>query len=698
MATSEKAAQMPDHRSNPPIAKRMPHAYTRHGITVEDPYAWLRDPGFPEVKDPDILAYLNAENAYFEAVMQPHRGLVDAVFAEMKGRIKDDDCSVPVKDGDFVYWHAFEPGSEYAKWYRRRAGGGPDEVILDEPALAKDHHYFRLGGMFVSPDGRLVAYGTDTDGSERLVLRVRDIASGEHLPDVIENWRYGLVWAADSKGFLYADADENWRSKVVWHHRLGDPQTADRAIYRETDPKFTVKLGRTQSRRFATLATGDHVTSEIRLLPLADFASEPILVSPRLTDRIYEVDEREGILYIRVNDTHTNFRIVTAPVAAPAQWTELIPGSERHYLLGITTFENLMVIEERIDGLSQIRLRDYGDGAERYIAFPEASYVAGLGGNREYHVDRLRIHYQSMVTPGTDYDYHLADGRLETLKVREIPSGYDPSQYTTERLMAPARDGVLVPVSVVYRKDFVKDGKGLLHVYGYGAYGHAIPPGFSTNRLSMLDRGFAFAIAHVRGGDDLGYQWYLDGKLDKRANTFNDFVDVTRFLIAQGFASSGQVTAAGGSAGGELMGAIVNQAPELYGAIAAHVPFVDVLNTMLDETLPLTPGEWSEWGNPIADKAAFELIRSYSPYDNVGTQPYPAIFVTCGLNDPRVTYWEPAKWVAKLRVTKTDTNTVLLKTNMGAGHGGRSGRYTALEQAAEEVAFFVTQMAGTRAV
>ena len=382
------------------------------------------------------------------------------------------------------------------------------------------------------------------------------------LPDLIENWRYGLVWAADSRSFLYTDADENWRSKTVWHHRLGDAQSADRAIYREPDEKFGVSIGRSQSRAFALITTGDDATNEVHLLPTGDFTATPVLVSPRKNDRRYNVDERGGMLYIRVNDTHANFRVVTAPVSTPGTWTELIAGSDRHYILGLTSFENLLVIEERIEGLSQIRLRDYDSSAERYIAFPEASYVAGLAGNPEYKVDRLRINYQSMVTPSTVYDYHLADDRLEMMKVREIPSGYDASKYTTERLMAPSRDGTLVPVSVVYRKDFVKDGSGRLHVYAYGAYGHALPPGFSANRLSLLDRGFAYAIAHIRGGDDLGYQWYLDGKLDKRTNTFNDFVDVTRFLIAQGFASAGRVTASGGSAGGELMGAIVNQAPD----------------------------------------------------------------------------------------------------------------------------------------
>ncbi len=677
--------------NEPPIARRVPHSFTRHGETIEDPYAWLRDPHYPEVTASDVLGYLEAENSYFENEMKPLRPLVETIFNEMKGRVKDDDSSVPQKDGDFLYWFAFDKGGDYAKWYRRPVAGGPDQVILNEPELAKGHDFFRLGGFAVSPDARLLAYATDTNGSERFVLRVRDLATGSDLPDVIENWRYGLAWAVDSKSFLYTDADENWRSKTVWHHRLGDPQASDRVVYREPSQEFGVSIGKTQSRKYIAITSGDGSTNEVRILPTADLTAEPVLISPRQEKRRYDIDEREGVLYIRVNDAHVNFRIVTAPVSSPGTWTELIAGSDRHYLLGVSTFQNLMVLEERIDGLSQIRLRDYDTGAERYIAFPEASYVAGLSSNPEYKVDKLRLSYQSMVTPGTVFDYHLADGRLEVMKVREIPSGYDKTRYATERLMAPARDGTLVPVSIVYRNDFKKDGSGRLHLYAYGAYGHAVPPGFSANRLSLLDRGFACAIAHIRGGDDLGYRWYLDGKLDRRTNTFNDFVDVTRFLIAQGFAAPGRVTAAGGSAGGELMGAIVNQAPELYGAIAAHVPFVDVLNTMLDDTLPLTPGEWSEWGNPVTDKTAFDYIRSYSPYDNVSAKAYPAILVTGGLNDPRVTYWEPAKWVAKLRATKTDHNTVLLKTNMGAGHSGKSGRYTALQEDAEEYAFLLTQ-------
>ena len=399
------------------------------------------------------------------------------------------------------------------------------------------------------------------------------------------------------------------------------------------------------------------------------------------------------MLYILTNDEHVNFRLATAPVADPDNWKTLIAGSDEFYLTDVCTFKNFYVTEGRENGLDQIEIRSYGDpGKVERIAFPEASYSAGLDDNPEYDVDKLRLSYDSMVTPGTVFDYHLDDQSLETLKVQEIPSGYDASQYVTERLMIEVRDGTVVPVSLVYRKDSKIDGSAPLHLYSYGAYGYAVPPSFSTTRLSLVDRGFVYAIAHIRGGDDLGRNWYLDGKLTKRTNTFNDFVDVARGLIAKGYTSEGRITASGGSAGGELMGAIVNSDPELWGAIVAHVPFVDVLNTMQDESLPLTPGEWPEWGNPITDKTAFEYIRSYSPYDQVSAQDYPPMLITGGLNDPRVTYWEPAKWTARLRATKTDDNILLLKTNMGAGHGGKSGRWNALEETAEEFAFILWQM------
>lgn len=676
----------------PPVAATRPHSFTVHGTTIEDPWAWLRDPGYPEVTDADVLAYLEQENAYFDAVMAPLKPLSERLFQEMRARIKEDESTVPQRDGDWIYWTDYETGGEYPRWWRKPAAGGADELILDEPALADGKEYFRLGAIAASPDGRYLAYAFDDNGSERFEIRVKDLTTGELLPDVIPGMLSEIVWTADSGGFLYGLANENWRTDNARWHRLGTPIESDIELYRESDEGYRVGVGETQSRKWLVISTGDHVTSEIRLLPADNPAAEPILVAPRQPGREYDVEEHDGTLFIHTNDVHPNWRLVTAQIETPGVWTELIGPSEHFYMTGVTTFADCFVVEGREDGLDQIEVHSYAGGAPTRIAFPEASYVAGLGDNPEYAVAKLRLGYESMVTPGTVYDYHLAEGRLETLKVQEIPSGYDATRYHTERLKIAARDGTQVPVSIVYPADFPRDGTGKLYLYAYGAYGHAIPPGFSTSRMSFLDRGMAFAIAHIRGGDDLGQQWYHDGKLEKRSNTFHDFVDVAKGLIERGFTHAGGIAIAGRSAGGELMGAVVNSDPELWGAVIADVPFVDVLNTMLDESLPLTPGEWPEWGNPIEDKAAFDLIRGYSPYDNVKRQGYPPLFISGGLNDPRVTYWEPAKWAAKLRATKTDGNVLLLKTNMGAGHGGKSGRWESLREAADEMAFVLWQL------
>jgi len=679
-----------------PSADRRPHSFTRHGITVEDPYAWLRDPGYPEVTDRDVLSYLEEENAFFEAAMQPRKALTDRLFEEMKGRIKEDDSSVPQKDGDYIYWRAFEVGAQYRKWYRKPVAAGDDsaqdQLILDEPALAQGHDYFRLGALSVSPDGRYLAYAIDNDGSERFEARIKDLFTGEILPEVIPDTLSSLVWTGDSKGLLYGIANEQWRTDNTRLHWLGQPVESDVELFHEDDEGFRVSVGLTSSEKWIVIATGDHVTSEVWLLPADNPTAPPLLVAPRQPGREYEVDEHEGTLYIRTNDVHPNFRLVKASLETPGQWEEIIGADPHFYLTDFTLFKGFYVTEGRQDGLDQIELRDYATHSPRRIPFPEASYSASLDDNPEYDVTRLRIGYESMVTPDTIYDYHLATGELEVLKVQEIPSGYDATRYATERLMVPARDGTPIPVSIVYPKDLPRDGSAPLHLYGYGAYGIAMEPGFSTSRLSLLDRGFAFALAHIRGGDDLGQQWYLDGKLEKRINTFTDFVDVAKGLIERGYTSKGRISISGGSAGGELMGAVINSDPALWGAVVAHVPFVDVLNTMLDETLPLTPGEWPEWGNPIEDKAAFETILSYDPYSNVSAQAYPPLMVTAGLNDPRVTYWEPAKWVAKLRATKSDDNILILKTNMGAGHGGKSGRFESLRETAEEFAFILWQL------
>jgi oligopeptidase B len=689
----------------PPVAARRPHSFTTHGITIDDPYAWLRDPNYPEVDDADVLAYLKAENAYFDAVMAPHQPLIDRLYEEMKARIKEDESSVPQKDGDWLYWTAFETGGQYRKWWRRPVAGGPDELMLDEPTLAEGKEYFRLGAMAISEDGRIMAYSTDDDGSERYTIRFKALGDGTDLPDAIAgvSGKWGddsiegvignIVFTTDGTGILYGLTDENWRTRTVKYHRLGTPASDDVVIYYEDDPSFSVGVAHTSARNWIILETGSHDTSEIMLLPANDPLATPIMVAPRKTGREYDVDEHDGTLFIHTNDTDPQFRLCTASIDSPGDWRELIAPSPHFYMTGVECYAGFFVVEGREDGLDRIALHCYdAPTVPRWIDFPEASYTAGLGDNPEYDVDVLRLGYESMVTPGTVYDYDVATGDLTVLKVQEIPSGYDAGGYRTERLKIAARDGTEIPVSIVYPAGFVKDGTAPLFLYAYGAYGYAIPPGFSTGRMSLLDRGFAYAIAHIRGGDDLGQQWYHDGKLEKRTNTFTDFVDVAKGLVDGGWTGAGRIAIAGRSAGGELMGAVVNSDPDLWGAVIADVPFVDVLNTMLDGDLPLTPGEWPEWGNPIEDKAAFDLIRSYSPYDNVTAQGYPPLFISGGLNDPRVTYWEPAKWAAKLRATKTDDHILLLKTNMGAGHGGKSGRFESLREGAEEHAFVLWQL------
>jgi oligopeptidase B len=675
----------------PPQAEQRPYSYERHGVTIEDPWHWLRDPKYPQVDDPDVLAYLKAENAYFEAAMKPHQGLIDQLFEEMKGRIKEDDSSVPIRDGDFLYWWAFKPGAQYRTWYRKPAADGTDQIIFDEPVEAEGKDYFRLGALEVSPDGKLLATLVDDNGSERFALRIRDLATGEDLETVTEVGIGQPVWTSDSRGIVFTEVNDNWRSYRARFHRLGRPTSADVTLYEETEELgFSVGLSRSQDRELIIISTGDNATSEVRFVAASDPMRELTLISRRKPNRQYDVDAAHGKLWIVTNDEHINFRLAEADPANPEEWRTVIAGSDRVYLRGATAYRDHLALTTRVDGLDQLILRTYA-GEETRIPFAEASYSAAFFGNPEFAPDAYRLGYSSMVTPMTVFDYHPESGELESLKVQEIPAGYDASDYATERLMVPARDGKLVPVSVVYRKGFTKDGNAPLFLYGYGAYGHAIPPSFNSNRISLLDRGWACAIAHIRGGDDLGYGWFLDGKLDKRTNSFNDFVDVAKGLIAARFTGAGRIAIDGRSAGGELVGAVVNSDPELWGAVVADVPFVDVMNTMLDDTLPLTPGEWPEWGNPIIDKKAFDYILSYSPYDNVTAQDYPPMLITGGLTDPRVTYWEPAKWAAKLRATKTDGNLLLLKINMGAGHGGKSGRWEGLHEVAETYAFILTQ-------
>jgi oligopeptidase B len=697
-ATSTAAA--PTSEIKPPVAAKKPHTYTVHGITIEDPYDWLYDKSYPTVDDTEVLDHLKAENAYFEAKMEGQKALTEALFTEMRARIKEDDSTVPQKDGDYLYWSEFEEGAQYRKHYRKPVAGGEAQLLIDENELAKGLEYFRLGAASISKNGRYLAYSTDTNGSERYTARIKDLQTGELLPDVIENLRSDLVWVKGDTALVYGPSTEEWRTLETKLHVIGTPTAEDVTLYKEEDQSFSVGAGLTAQEDWLVIATGDNETSEVRLVPANDPTAKPILVKPRKKGVEYSVDVRDGELFVLTNDEHINFRLAKASLKTPGDWQTVIPGSDEFYLTSFDLFKDFFVTEGRLNGLDQIQLRQYAAPAKvTPITFPEPSYTAGLSNNPEYDMKKLRLSYQSMVTPGTVYDYDVATAKLTTLKTQEIPSGYDASKYVSERLMVPARDGTLIPVSIVMRKDRAEilkkagiQGPGPLHLYAYGAYGISIPPGFSTTRLSLVDRGFAYAIAHIRGGDDLGRRWYLGGKLFERRNTFNDFVDAGRGLIAKGYTAEGKVTASGGSAGGELMGAVINLDPAQYGAVVAHVPFVDVVNTMLNEKLPLTPGEWQEWGNPITDKAAFAYMLSYSPYDQVSAKAYPPLMVTAGLNDPRVTYWEPAKWVAKLREVKTDDNLLVFKTNMGAGHGGQSGRWNSLKETAEEFAFILWQM------
>ena len=676
--------------TQPPHAARIAHSATHHGIVRDDPYDWLRDPGYPTVESPAVLAQLAAENAWFDAWLAPHAPLVETLFAELKGRVKADDAGVPVRDGAFDYWWRFEPGGQYRVWLRRAVGGEADDVILSEPVEAAGKDYFRLAGISVSPDGRLAAWTADDDGSERFKLFVRDLATGADT--LVATTAIGVaVWAADSAALAWTEVNDAWRPFRVRLHRIGQ-QAADAILYDEADASFFVGLDRSTDRAWLLITTADHVTSEVRLIPTTALDTPPVVVRPRATGVAYDLDIRGDTVFIRTNDSHVNFRLVTAPLAAPGAWTELVAGDDRVYLRGLTAFASYLAVSERVDGLDGVRLI-FADATERRIAFPEASFTVGIGSNPEADAPLLRLGYSSMVTPATTYDYNVAADTLIVRKVQAVPSGYDAAGYRTERLFARAGDGTQVPVSVVYPAGFPRDGSGKLHLYGYGAYGLAIPPSFSASRLSLLDRGVAYAIAHIRGGDDLGYRWYLDGKLDRRTNTFTDFVAVAHALIAAGFARAGRISISGGSAGGTLMGVVANTDAHLWAAVVAHVPFVDVLGTMLDASLPLTPIEWPEWGNPIADEGVYRAIAAYSPYDNVSAQAYPPLLITAGLNDPRVTYWEPAKWAAKLRSVKTDANPLLMKTNMGAGHGGKSGRFEALRETAEEFAFILSAFA-----
>ena len=691
---------MPPFQNLPaaPKAAKKPVADTRHGIERTDDYAWLRADNWQamfkdtSILDPEIRAHLEAENAYMATAMADTEALQKTLFAEMRGRIKEDDSSVPVKDGAFAYGSSYVTGGEQPRYFREPREGGERKILLDGDREAEGKDYFRLSGLDHTSDHALGIWGYDDKGSEYFTLRVRDLETLEDRADVIENTGGGGAWAPDGKSFFYTLQDENHRPSKIFHHILGEPQEKDRLVYEEKDPGFFASVGGSLIDDFIYIDIHDHETSEYRLLSTKDLFADPAIVAPRQTGLEYAMTEGGDVFYILTNaDGAKDFKIVSAPVAAPERenWSEVVAHRPGTLILNHMAFARHLVWLERHEGLPRILIRDRTSGEEHAIAFEEEAYSLGLSGAAEYDTDVIRFSYSSMTTPSQLFDYDMVTRKRTLLKTQEVPSGHDPDAYVTRRVFAPADDGESVPVTLLYRKDTALDGSAPCLLYGYGAYGIAIPASFNTNCLSLVDRGFVYAIAHIRGGKDKGFQWYEDGKMEKKTNTFNDFIAAADYLDQERFTSYAKIVAEGGSAGGMLMGAVANMAPEKFGGIIAAVPFVDVLSTMLDDTLPLTPPEWPEWGNPIESEDFYRLLASYSPYDNVGAKPYPPILALSGLTDPRVTYWEPTKWVAKLRDHSTSGAPVLLRTNMGAGHGGASGRFQRLEEIAFEYAFAI---------
>jgi oligopeptidase B len=686
----------PKSSLTPPAAPRQPHSFTTHGITVVDDYAWLKDENWqevlrdPAVLDPDIRSYLEAENAYTESLLGHTGALQKTLVKEMRGRIKEDDSSVPAPDGAYAYMRKFREGGQHEMFGRMPRDGGDVQVVLDGDQLAAKEEYFKFGGARHSWDHRLEAWSADVKGSEYFTIRVRDWATGADRDDLVEETDGAVVWSTDCASFFYVKLDDNHRPMQVWNHRLGTAQADDRLVYEEPDSGWFTHLHESSSGRFCVIAGGDHETSEQRLIDLAKPDAPPLLVAGREQGVQYSVNDRGDELFILTNaDGAIDFKVVTAPLTSPgrAQWRDLIPHRAGVYVMDVELYSRHMVRLERANALPAIIIRDLASGEEHAIAFDEAAYSLDTMGGYEFDTTNLRFSYSSMTTPSEVYDYDMADRTRMLRKRQEIPSGHNPADYVTTRIMATSHDGAEVPVSILHRKDLARDGRAPLLLYGYGSYGMAMPASFSANRLSLVDRGFVYAIAHIRGGTDKGWGWYLDGKREKKTNSFDDFSASARALIAENYTGTKRIVAHGGSAGGMLMGAVANRAGELFAGIVAEVPFVDVLNTMLDDTLPLTPPEWPEWGNPIESEADFKTILSYSPYDNVAAEPYPAVLAMGGLTDPRVTYWEPAKWVARLRATMTGGGPVLLRINMGAGHGGASGRFNRLDEVAIAYAF-----------
>jgi oligopeptidase B len=693
----------------PPRAERREVVIERFGTRRIDAYAWLRDPDWqrvmrePAALSPEIRAYLEAENAYADAILAPQNPLREALFSEMKGRIREDESSVPARDGGWAYYHRFVADGQHPLFCRCPSAAAEtsgdtlpegEQVLLNGNAEAKGRPFFKVNAAAHSPDHALFACAVDLTGAEYHTIEIRDTRTGKTLPDRMEGALPEIVWANDGRTLFYTIRDENHRPWRVIRHRIGEDSGDDAVVFQNDDPGFMIGIGRTESRRFIAIEAHDHAdTSEVHLID-ADAPLEPArLVLPRRSGIRYEVSDHGNRFFVLTNaDNALDFRIAEAPVddPAPGNWRDVVPHREGRLILHMLVFRDWLVRLEREAGLPRIVVREIATGDEHAIRFDEEAYQIGLNPGYEFATDTLRFTYSSLTTPSRVYDYDMRTRDRVLRKQQEVPSGHDPAQYVARRLFATSHDGVRVPVSVLHRRDTPLDGSAPLLLYGYGSYGFAVPAGFQPNRFSLVDRGFIYAIAHVRGGTDNGYGWYLDGKLMRKRNTFLDFIAAGEHLAKEGFTSEGNIVAHGGSAGGMLVGAAANIRPELFRAIVAEVPFVDVLNTMCDATLPLTPPEWVEWGNPIEDEASYLYMASYCPYTNVRRAAYPAVLATGGLTDPRVTYWEPAKWVAKLREYDTGENPTLLRINMDAGHGGAAGRFDRLREVALAYGFALT--------
>ena len=671
----------------PPSAPKRRQELKLHDDTRIDPWFWLKS-----VDDPETIAYLEAENAHTDAVMRPTEALQETLYQEMRGRIKEDDSTVPEKEGAYYYYTRYQEGGQYPIFCRKHQTLEADEeVLLDANVLAQDQDYLRVGALENSPDHRWLAYSLDTDGSEQFTIQVKDLESGQLLPDTIPNTYYSLVWANDNQTFFYSVLDEHHRPVKIYRHHLGDDSAQDQLVYQEQDERFFVGVGKSQSQRFIYIVTGGNNMSEWYFLDADQPDAQLTLIEPRQTDFEYDVVDHGDRFLIRHNgDGAKDFKVSATPITAPGKehWTDFIGHQPGRPIMGLHAFQDYLVIEQRSEGLPQIWTMELDREDASEVAVDEQVYSLRVVEGREWESTTLRFSYASMTTPPTIYDYNLVTGEREFKKQVEVLGGFDSDDYITQRLWAPARDGTQVPISLLYRKDTPLDGPVPLYLYGYGSYGIIMEADFGSARLSLVDRGFIFAIAHIRGGMEMGWDWYEKGKLLDKKNTFTDFIDCADFLIREGYTTKGNIAAAGGSAGGMLMGAVANMRPDLFKALAAHVPFVDVLNTMLDNTLPLTTMEYNEWGNPN-DVRYYDYIKSYSPYDNVTAQDYPHMLITGGISDPRVTYWEPAKWTARLRDTKTNDNMLLLKIHMDSGHGGASGRFDRLKEVALEYAFIL---------